>query len=77
VIRRLGLMADYAGDADLAALANRLCDTRSVTFSTSILEDFCKVFSIANARTSYDYILKGDYVADFEVRADLELLLAI
>ncbi len=72
VIKKIGALAAFADEPSRAALIERLCDTRQVTFGSEILTAFCTVFAIQNARTSFDYIERDDYRDDLDVATSLE-----
>jgi hypothetical protein len=74
VIKKLDALGAYCDRAAKAALIERLCDTRDVTFSVDILNAFCKIFGISNARCSYDYIERGDYMSDLDQATPMELV---
>jgi len=66
VIKRINALAEFADEPSRAALIERLCDARQTTFSVDLLNAFCAVFAIKNARTSFDYIQRGDYHDDLD-----------
>lgn len=72
VIKKIDALQAFADEPSRAALVDRLCDTRHVTFGSEILADFCAVFAIKNARTSFDYIERDDYRDDLDVDTSLE-----
>lgn len=72
VIKKIDALAAFADEPSRAALVERLCDTRQVTFGSEILAAFCGVFAIKNARTSFDYIERDDYRDDLDVDTSLE-----
>ena len=74
MIKKLDALAAFADEAARTTLVQRLCDARQTTFSTDLLDAFCATFAIKNARTSFDYIERGDYQDDLDVEMTLDRL---
>ena len=74
VTKKVEALAAYSAAPARAALIETLCDAREVTFSSALLDAFCRTFGIRNARSSYEYIARNDYANDFDELAPLEHL---
>jgi hypothetical protein len=74
VIKRVGALEAYATATERAALIETLCDARRVTFSSDLLDAFCRTFAIQNSRSSYEHIAANDYQDDFNQLVPLEHL---
>jgi hypothetical protein len=66
VAKKLALLGACLSEERQKELVKYLSDTTGILFSADILTTFCDAVGIRNARTSYNYIEKSDYLRDLD-----------